>query len=233
MFLEAVGVTGWFSGGCGGPRARWLSGGLIEVEGEGAPTKKLPAAVEQWGAEISAASKKYDLWPHLVAGFMATESGGQQHAKTWCCYGLMGLLASDNPNKDTTANSLAGRHVTPSELLNDTMLNVDLGAKLISQLLDKYGDNPIKVAASYNAGSPKCGAGKCSAPNRFNLVADCDSKGVAVDYVTRIIAYSNEASGKKFVGASALSPSRAALWIVGGAVVIGAAAFAVSKGVIR
>lgn len=225
MFLDAVGATGWFSGGCGGPRARWLSGGLIEVEGEGAPTKKLPAAVEQWGAEISAASKKYDLWPHLVAGFMATESGGDKNAKSFCCYGLMGLLPA-------TASWVAGRSVSPSELLEDTMLNVDLGAKLISQLLDKYGDNPIKVAASYNAGSPKCGRGKCAEPNRFNLVADCDSKGVAVDYVTRIIAYSNEASGKKFVGALA-TPSRAALWIVGGVAVVGAVAYAASKGVIR
>jgi soluble lytic murein transglycosylase-like protein len=188
MYLGAVVSSTWFDSGCGsGPRARWLEGGAIEIEGEGAVKKALPAAVKQWSAEISAAAVKFDLWPNFIAGFVATESGGQQKAHSYCCYGLMGLLPA-------TASSMAGREVGSAELLDNPALNIELGSKYIDQLMTKYKDNPIKAAAGYNAGSAKCGAGKCSVPNRFNLVADCVD-GKAVDYVTRIISYSNAARG--------------------------------------
>lgn len=223
MFLDAVVSSTWFDSGCGaGPRARWLEGGAIEIEGEGAFKKTLPAAVKQWSAEIAAAALKFDLWPNFVAGFVATESGGQQHAHSYCCYGLMGLLPA-------TASSMAGRQVTPTELLENPALNIELGAKYVDQLMTKYKDNPIKTAAGYNAGLAKCGAGKCSVPNRFNLVADCVD-GKAIDYVTRIIGYSNAARGDRPVVIPKSSGGANPLLIAGGIALAVGGAFYFARG---
>lgn len=175
----------WFTSGCSGPQARWTSDGLIEIEGEGAVTKTLPEPVKQWRAVVDAAAAKYGLWPQFVDGVMATESGGQKELHSSCCYGLMGLLPQ-------TASSMAGRQVSSTELLNDPALNIDLGAKLLSQLMTKYGGNPIKTVVAYNAGSVKCGtSGKCSAPNRWNVIADCTTGGASADYPGRAFGYSN------------------------------------------
>lgn len=213
----------WVDSGCGaGPRVRWLSDGSIEVEGEGTPTKALPAAVKPWSSAIVASAAKYGVPPQWVAGHVASESGGLQGAHSYCCYGLMGLLPA-------TATSMAGRSVSPAELLSDPELNIDLGTKLLGQLFAKYGGNPLKVAAAYNAGSPKCGAGKCAEPNRWNLVADCVG-GKAVDYSGRVIAYSNGALGV-VGGASAGVGGTQWTWgqIAIGALVVGVVGIALVK----
>ena len=179
-------ASAWVDSGCGaGPRARWLADGSIEIEGEGVPLRALPKEVLQWKSEIQAAASKHGVPPQWIAGEMAAESGGQQGAHSWCCYGLMGLLPS-------TATHEAGRTVSAGELLSDPALNIDLGTKLQASLFAKYGGNPIRIPAAYNAGSPKCGAGKCGEPNRWNLVADCVD-GKAVDYSSRVIGFSNSA----------------------------------------
>lgn len=225
MILDVLGAvlqpaSAWFDSGCGaGPRARWLEGGKIEVEGEGTITKALPAAVSQWSSVIAAAADKHDLWPNFVAGFMATESGGQQHAYSSCCYGLMGLLPA-------TASSMAGHSVTSDQLLNDPELNVDLGAKLISQLMTKYGGNAIKVATAYNAGGAYCTPAKgCNDVNRWGMRADC-VKGVAVDYPGRVMSFSNAAAGVIVSGTAPTVRTSSGIWIVGGvALAIGTAIF--------
>lgn len=213
----------WFSSGCGGPQARWLANGRIEIQGEGTPEKALPAAVKQWSSLISTSATKYGLWPHFVAGVMATESGGNQQAKTFCCYGLMGFLPS-------TATWLAERPVSADELLSNPSLSVDLGAKFIDWLMKKYNNNPIKVSTAYNAGSVKCGAPKnCpDAPNRWNVVADC-AQGKAVDYAGRIIGYSNSAQASGLFDGkydlSGLVPKSSFMPLVVGAALAGGAAW--------
>jgi len=189
----------WFESGCSGPRARWTPEGLIEIENEGAKALKLPEEVKQWRAIVDAAAAKYKLWPQFVDGVMATESGGKQDAHSSCCYGLMGLLPA-------TASDQAGRKVSVNELLSDPALNVDLGAKLLSELMTKYGGNPIKTVIAYNAGSVKCGtSSKCTAPNRWNVIADCSTGGVSADYPGRAFGYSNAAAA--WLGANPLSSS--------------------------
>lgn len=187
VMLGAVPLSsGWFDSDCGaGPRARWLADGSVEIEGEGAPKRALPKDVLQWSDDIARASAKHGVPPQWIAGEIAAESGGQPRVHSWCCYGLMGLLP-------TTASHEAGRDVSAAELVDDPALNIDLGTKLQASLFQKYGGNPIKIPAAYNAGSPKCGAGKCDSPNRWNLVADC-VKGEAVDYSSRVIGFSNAA----------------------------------------
>lgn len=185
--LGAVQTPGWFSSGCAGSsaRARWVSGGYIEIEGQGVLQPTLPAAVDQWTSTIRSAASEHGVPPQLVAGIMATESNGQQGAKSWCCYGLMGFLPA-------TASWVAGRTVTPAELLSNPTLNVRLGAKLIRTLLDKYKGDVVKTTLAYNAGSVKCGTpGKCpDGPNQWRAITDC-AQGKAVDYPARMIGYSN------------------------------------------
>lgn len=184
--LGAVTPDIWFDSGCGaGPRARWDEYGAIEIEGEGYPSREIPKDVSQWGQDIENAASKHGVPAQWVAATIAAESGGKQDAHSWCCYGLMGLLPA-------TASSMAGRKVSADELLNQPSLNIDLGTKLLGQLFVKYGGNPIKIPAAYNAGSPKCGKGKCDVPNRWNLVADCVD-GKAIDYSTRVMGFSNDA----------------------------------------
>lgn len=191
--LSAVTLpTEWFDSGCGGSaKARWLSDGRIELQGI-EHKQPIPKAVKQWDDLIEVAASKHNVPPQLVAGILATESGGQAGLSSYAgAGGLMGLMPA-------TANDLAGRTVSKEELLSNHALNVDLGTKLIARNLKQYKGNIVKVALAYNAGSVKCGAPKkCpDAPNQWNAVTDCDGpKGVggkAVDYPARMFRYSND-----------------------------------------
>ncbi|MDP9145303.1 MAG: transglycosylase SLT domain-containing protein [Actinomycetota bacterium] len=149
--------------------------------------REFPTAVNKWAKPIVSSAAKHGVPASLVAAFMATESGGNPNAATFCCYGLMGFLPA-------TASWVAGRQVTPAELTGEPELSIDLGAKLIRMLWDKYNGNVVKMAATYNAGSVKCGApGKCpNAPNQWKVITDC-AQGKAVDYPGRIILHNNQA----------------------------------------
>lgn len=214
----------WFDSGCGaGPRVRWAAGGKLEVEGEGFPTKPVPAAVTPWSSLIAEKAKKYELWPSLVGAFMSTESGGKQKAASYCCYGLMGLLPA-------TAGGLAKRVVSPDELLNDPALNVDLGAKLISQLMTKYNGNAIKTATAYNAGGAYCTPSKgCSSVNRWGMRSDCPGDKT-VDYPGRIIGFNNALSGTSMV-VTAPSSTKSSSWlpVAAGLVIVAGATVLLSR----
>lgn len=215
-WLGAV-SSGWYNSGCGtGPRARWLPNGLIEIEGEGTPFKSpegnaFSKDVIPWFDLIAKMAVKYDVPAHLVAGIMSTESGGKQQAHTSCCYGLMGLFPP-------TAKTMAGRTVSPDELLNNPALNIELGTKFISYLLKKYDGNFIKVATAYNSGGAYCSPAKsCTTTNRWGMRADCVS-GKTIDYPTRVIAYSNGAlmaEGSVSPVAPASRTEDPLLWVAG------------------
>jgi len=208
--------SAWFDSGCGGPRARWTAEGLIEVEGEGAKSRALPADVKKWRDLIITKSTKYGVPAQFTTGIMGLESSGDQNAKSPAnACGLMQLIPS-------TASDQAGRPVTCAELLSDADLNVDLGTKFLAELLTKYGNNPIKVAAAYNAGSAKCGmSSKCTSPNRWNLLTDCGQSGASADYPGIVFGYTNAAAA--WLGANpTVSPSSSGPSL--GALVLGTAA---------
>lgn len=204
--LGAVALpSDWFTSGCGsGPRVRWLPNGAIEIEGQETPERALPDGVAHWAQEIHAASAKHGVPWNLTAGIMALESGGKQDAKSPAnACGLMQLIPS-------TASNQAGRLVTCDELLKDAKLNVDLGTKLLAELMQKYGGNVVKVSAAYNAGGAYCGAGKkCTSPNKWNLVTDCGSSGQGVDYPGIVIGYANAALKELPAATSPAAISRA------------------------
>lgn len=176
-------LSDWYTSGCKPePRARWV-GDQIEIEGEGKPTKALPDAVLQWGSLVSDVGQELGVPSQLVAGILATESSGKQTAKSFCCYGLMGLLPQ-------TASNMAGRTVDPNELVSNPRLNIELGTKYLKYQLNRYEGNFVKATAAYNAGTALC-TGNCL--NRWGLRADC-VEGIAVDYTTRVIQFTNAAA---------------------------------------
>jgi hypothetical protein len=219
--------SGWFSSGCGGPQARWLADGRIEVEGQGTPTTKVPPGVPQWYPEVVKAAAKYNIPAQLIVGVMATESKGDPKAVSYAgAAGLMQLMPA-------TANDLAKRTVSLNELLNNPALNIDLGVKFMRELWDRYKGNPIKIAAGYNAGSVKCGApGKCpDGPNQWNVITDC-SGGKAVDYPMRMFGYSNAAlvAGVSTSSGSGVSSGASTWKVVVGGLALGALGLVLLKG---
>lgn len=191
-----------FSSGCGGPSYDWSSDMRILIDGQ-EPRRPVPEPVSGWGALIYDAAETYTLPAHFLAGIMALESGGKADAGSPAgAMGLMQLIHS-------TANAMAGRTLSVQEVY-DPVINVDLGAKFLRSLWDRYKGDPIKIAFGYNAGSARCGAGcvrdytapgrpcvsDCQ-PNQFNLVADCSST-TTVDYGGKVAAFANQALATDF-----------------------------------
>lgn len=197
--VQQVEVVQTFSSGCGGPSYGWTSDGYIAIGGE-IKQQALPPDVPQWVPLAADAAARHGIPLQYVLGVISLESGGKANAGSPAgAMGLMQLLQS-------TANSMAGRKLTVEEVY-DPATNIDLGCKLLAQLLSKYGGDPIKASFAYNAGSARCGAGcvrdykaagrPCIEPcsgNQFGLFADCyASTHVTVDYGGRVAKYSNEA----------------------------------------
>lgn len=156
-------MSDWRQFDCPGASARWrLVDGRIEIEGEGAPIRPFPPDVEQWRAIIDAKGDKYNLPPIWIAAIMALETGGRpglcrKNPDGSCSHregmGLMAMLLS-------TASFYAGRKVSEAELLGDYDLQIDLGAKMLADLRDRYDGDFVKAAIAYNAGRIRCGNGR-------------------------------------------------------------------------
>jgi hypothetical protein len=153
----------WSTFDCPGTTRRWrvLPDLRIEIENHGPPAEPWPKDVDQWATIVAAKAAKYQVPAYWIAAIMALETGGRpglclRKADGTCSkregMGLMAMLLS-------TAEQMAGRPVTEHELLNDYDLQIDLGAKLIAYHRDREGNDYVKVAISYNAGSVKCGNG--------------------------------------------------------------------------
>jgi len=152
----------WTSFDCSSTTRRWreLDNGKIEVEGLGTPVRAWPEKVNSWSNIIEDKAAKYNVPASWIAAIMAIESGGETNV----CYkiggqcstadgaGLMAVLSY-------TANGLIGRPVGPHEMMSDPDLAVDLGTMLIRRLIDRDGEDFLKVAIGYNAGSVKCSYG--------------------------------------------------------------------------
>ncbi len=90
---------------------------------------------------ITAAAKKYDVSPSLVAAVIKAESGFEPKAQSKAgAKGLMQLM-------DDTARRLG---VTSSF---DPTQNIEGGTKYLSSLLKKFNGNTTLALAAYNAGS--------------------------------------------------------------------------------
>jgi soluble lytic murein transglycosylase-like protein len=93
-----------------------------------------------YGAEITAAAKKYGLDPALLAGLVKQESGFNPTAGSPAgARGLTQLMPA----------TAAGLGVTD---VLDPIQNLDGGAKYLRQQLDAFGGDVTRALAAYNAG---------------------------------------------------------------------------------
>ncbi|HEX5619669.1 MAG TPA: lytic transglycosylase domain-containing protein [Solirubrobacteraceae bacterium] len=100
---------------------------------------ELPADVP-YGAEITAAAKKYGLDPALLAGLVKQESGFNPNAGSPAgARGLTQLMPS-------TAAGLGVTNVL------DPAQSLEGGAKYLRQQLDAFGGDVTRALAAYNAG---------------------------------------------------------------------------------
>jgi soluble lytic murein transglycosylase-like protein len=93
-----------------------------------------------FGAEIDAAAARYGVDPGLLRGLVRQESGFDPRAHSPA--GAMGLTQL----MPATASSLG---VTDPY---DPAQSLDGGAKYLRQMLDRFGNDPAKALAAYNAG---------------------------------------------------------------------------------
>jgi soluble lytic murein transglycosylase-like protein len=93
-----------------------------------------------FGAEIDAAATRYGIDPGLLGGLVRQESGFDPRAHSPA--GAMGLTQL----MPATAASLG---VTDPY---DPAQALDGGAKYLRQMLDRFGNDPAKALAAYNAG---------------------------------------------------------------------------------
>jgi soluble lytic murein transglycosylase-like protein len=93
-----------------------------------------------FGAEIDAAAARYGIDPALLRGLVRQESGFDPRAHS--SVGAMGLTQL----MPGTAASLG---VTDPY---DPVQSLDGGARYLREMLDRFGDDPAKALAAYNAG---------------------------------------------------------------------------------
>jgi soluble lytic murein transglycosylase-like protein len=111
------------------------SAGLMSATG----ASELPADVP-YGAEITAAAKKYGIDPALLAGLVKQESGFNPTAGSPA--GARGLT-------QLMPGTAAGLGVTN---VLDPVQSLDGGAKYLRQQLDAFGGDVARALAAYNAG---------------------------------------------------------------------------------
>jgi len=100
---------------------------------------ELPADVP-YGAEITAAAKKYGIDPALLAGLVKQESGFNPNAGSAAgAQGLTQLMPG-------TARSLGCTNPL------DPAQAIDAGARYLRQQLDAFGGDVTRALAAYNAG---------------------------------------------------------------------------------
>lgn len=151
----------------------------------GAPVGGKPSikvAGGKWDAQIAAAGEKYGVPSTLLASMMAAESTGAQTDKNGKiitsekgALGLMQLMPG-------TAKDMG---VDPS----DPVQNIEGGAKYLSMMLDKYGNEPMALAA-YNAGPGNVDAAIAKAKeanDSANWMKYLPKPSETIPYVTKIL----------------------------------------------
>jgi soluble lytic murein transglycosylase-like protein len=128
--------------------------------GAGSPT--------QYDAQITAAANKYGIDPALLKGLIRQESNFDAGAQSGAgAQGLTQLMPG-------TAATLG---VDPS----DPAQAIDGGAKYLKQQLDRFGNDPSKALAAYNAG-----------PGAVAKYGGVPPYAETQDYVQKVLGYAAE-----------------------------------------
>jgi soluble lytic murein transglycosylase-like protein len=78
----------------------------------------------------------------------------------------MQIAPGTGSTREIELKSINGRNATPDEL-NDPEISIELGAKLLGYLWDKYDGDEKKVSLAYNQGEKNTDRGKDYTP-RYN-----------------------------------------------------------------
>jgi soluble lytic murein transglycosylase-like protein len=127
-----------------------------------------PGAATPFAAEIDAAAKKYNVDPALLRGLIRQESNFNPNATSPAgARGLTQLMPG-------TAAALGVDPSVPAQAIEG-------GAKYLRQQLDKFGGDPAKAIAAYNAG-----------PGAVQRYGGVPPYAETQNYVRKVMAYAAE-----------------------------------------
>lgn len=142
-----------------------LAGAMMPV-GPAAPGTATTAGANPFAAEISAAAARHGVDPNLLTGLIRAESNFNPSATSPA--GAQGLA-------QLMPGTAAGLGVTNPL---DPVQSIDGGARYLRQQLDRFGGDPSKALAAYNAGP--------GAVERFGGVPPYEE---TQNYVRRVLGY--------------------------------------------
>ncbi|MBR6223114.1 MAG: transglycosylase SLT domain-containing protein [Lachnospiraceae bacterium] len=102
--------------------------------------KETPVSKEAYEAAVKYGNE-YNVDPFLVIAVIEKESGGKSHVSGGGCYGLMGISRYWNRKRM--------RKLSVTNLYDETQ-NVKVGANLLGELVEKYGEG--RALMCYNCG---------------------------------------------------------------------------------
>jgi soluble lytic murein transglycosylase-like protein len=145
-----------------------LTSATTGASGASGATSGTPGAATPFAAEIDAAAKKYGVDPALLRGLIRQESNFNPNATSPAgARGLTQLMPG-------TAAALGVDPAIPAQAIEG-------GAKYLRQQLDKFGGDPAKALAAYNAG-----------PGAVQRYGGVPPFAETQNYVRKVLAYAAE-----------------------------------------
>ncbi len=116
----------------------------------------LPESIQPWCELIQSAAQKYSVPAELIASVMLQESGGQpQVISSSGAVGLLQVMPNDGiASSFMCANGPCFASRPSTQELLDPAFNVDYGAKMLANLLTKFGSEreALKAYGPYDVG---------------------------------------------------------------------------------
>jgi hypothetical protein len=192
-----------------------LPSGLVEVNGQvptsSAMESKLKSMWGTYGKDVVVACRNNSVPVAWFMGIMLQESGGNPGAcspcnerdcpslyrtgacatQKCCAYGLMQFI-------DSTARMYGA---TGPQLMGNSKLAIEVASRLIADLGKKHNWDLVRIAASYNCGSPKC-----TGEGTFGLCGQHD-------YMMKVATAANTFQGMNLNGDAIIATMGAAVWI--------------------
>lgn len=138
---------------------------------------------------VAEAADQHGLTPHLVFAIARQESAFMQDIRSSA--GAMGLMQLMPATAQQTAKGV-GMQITNQDLFRPEV-NLQLGSRYLSQLMEQFDDNRILAAAAYNAGPNRVKrwlAEKGETPVPLDIWIETIPFGETRGYVQNVLAYS-------------------------------------------